>query len=172
MNKLKRNKNNSSNERTFLIEKIVGKKQEQGVSKYKVKWVGYDDKDNTWEPLVNLKGCEDLIADYEKSLIQEERILGKKLKRDNNFNEFEATPLPSSEKKYNRYKEIPATNTKQTKLQRTKSNGSPILKSNSLRSSVLSPTRKEDVETVTIPPNLEDKPSRNKLKEAVDKRFL
>ena len=31
-----------------------------------VKWVGYDSKSNTWEPLENLAGCEDMIAEFKE----------------------------------------------------------------------------------------------------------
>ncbi|TPX17228.1 uncharacterized protein E0L32_003346 [Thyridium curvatum] len=34
---------------------------------YLVKWKGYSDKDNTWEPKRNLSGCADLIQKFEAS---------------------------------------------------------------------------------------------------------
>ena len=33
-----------------------------GITQYNVKWVGYNNKDNTWEPIEHLAGCEDMIA--------------------------------------------------------------------------------------------------------------
>jgi hypothetical protein len=33
-----------------------------------VKWEGYEEKNNTWEPLTNLSSCVTMIADYENEL--------------------------------------------------------------------------------------------------------
>ena len=45
-------------------EKIIAKRTVKGgESQWQVKWKGYDSKDNTWEPIGNLAGCEDMIAD-------------------------------------------------------------------------------------------------------------
>ena len=41
-------------------EKIVAERLARGVTQYMVKWAGYDTKDNTWEPIENLAGCEDI----------------------------------------------------------------------------------------------------------------
>ena len=38
---------------------------------YLIKWKGYDDKDNTWEPIENIY-CEDLIKEFEKTYDDEE----------------------------------------------------------------------------------------------------
>merc|ERR1711942_100106 len=56
----------SEEEETFEVEKILDMKEEDGVSKYLVKWLGYDkEADNTWEPLENLD-CEDKIKLFEE----------------------------------------------------------------------------------------------------------
>ena len=31
-----------------------------------MKWTGYADKDNTWEPIEHLAGCEDMIAEFKE----------------------------------------------------------------------------------------------------------
>ena len=59
---------------TYEPEKIVAQRLAKGVTQYQVKWVGYETKDNTWEPMEHLAGCEDMIADYkerEKTRIQQ-----------------------------------------------------------------------------------------------------
>ncbi|KAL1507092.1 hypothetical protein AB1Y20_007951 [Prymnesium parvum] len=47
-------------------EKVVAQRLAKGVSQFLVKWVGYESKDNTWEPIENLAGCEDIIADFKE----------------------------------------------------------------------------------------------------------
>ena len=45
-------------------ERIVAKRTVKGGNtQWQVKWKGYDAKDNTWEPIDNLAGCEDMIAE-------------------------------------------------------------------------------------------------------------
>ena len=45
-------------------EKIIGQRLSKGVTTFNVKWVGWADKDNTWEPIEHLAGCEDMIAEF------------------------------------------------------------------------------------------------------------
>lgn len=51
----------------FEVERIVGKRNEEGVTQYKVKWSGYSSDDCTWEPIEHLAGCQELIDAYNKS---------------------------------------------------------------------------------------------------------
>lgn len=48
------------------VEAIWGKKVEEGVTYYRVKWWGYSSDDNSWEPVSNLASCEMLIAKFEE----------------------------------------------------------------------------------------------------------
>lgn len=55
-------------EGTYLIEKILNMKIEEGQRQYLIKWQGYDDpNDNTWEPLANLQNLTQDIIDYERA---------------------------------------------------------------------------------------------------------
>jgi hypothetical protein len=48
-------------------ETIVGQRLAKGgITQYNVKWAGYESKHNTWEPIENLAGCEDMIAEFKE----------------------------------------------------------------------------------------------------------
>lgn len=46
------------------VEKLL-KRSKRG-DRFLVKWEGFSDKHNTWEPLENLSGCRDLVDDFIK----------------------------------------------------------------------------------------------------------
>ncbi|RFU74948.1 chromo domain [Trichoderma arundinaceum] len=50
------------------VEEIVDSRIDQGTLQhwFKVKWKGYTNKDNTWEPKTNLTNCKTLVEKYEK----------------------------------------------------------------------------------------------------------
>ncbi len=50
----------------YDVEKIVNKKIVNGKLFYFVKWEGYSDEDNTWEPAKNLSHLDILIKRFEK----------------------------------------------------------------------------------------------------------
>ena len=61
-------------------EKIVGERQKNmGGGKYEtqweVKWKDWDKKHNTYEPIKNLAGCEDMIVEYRERKRQRESEL-------------------------------------------------------------------------------------------------
>ena len=61
-------------------EKIVGERQKNmGGGKYEtqweVKWKDWDKKHNTYKPIKNLAGCEDMIAEYKERKRQRESEL-------------------------------------------------------------------------------------------------
>lgn len=51
-------------EPTYVVESIVGHRKVGQVREYKVRWVGYSAKDDTFEPLENLWNAVDFIYDY------------------------------------------------------------------------------------------------------------
>lgn len=45
---------------SYIVEKIVDKRP-----LYLVKWLGYPNSENTWEPIENLSSCHEMIEDFE-----------------------------------------------------------------------------------------------------------
>lgn len=50
-------------ENEFEVEKILDQKDQ----KYLIKWKGYDDTENTWEPRQNLKNCHQLLRHFQQN---------------------------------------------------------------------------------------------------------
>src|SRR5258705_8849118 len=48
----------------FDVDKIVDSKRFGKVIKYRVRWKGYDETDDTWEPLENVSKVIDLVKDF------------------------------------------------------------------------------------------------------------
>lgn len=51
----------------YEVERIVQRRTEGGKVLYQVKWKGYKEEENTWEPRDHLTGCQELVDTYEKS---------------------------------------------------------------------------------------------------------
>lgn len=50
----------------WYVEKVVDKRTRKGIE-YLIKWEGFPDFENTWEPIKNLEGSKDAIQEYEQS---------------------------------------------------------------------------------------------------------
>ena len=54
----------TSNE--YEVEEILDSRLVEGLRQYLIKWKGYDDSENTWEPKTNLKNCWALLKRYHR----------------------------------------------------------------------------------------------------------
>ena len=48
----------------FLVESIRKERVSNGETQFLVKWLGYPEHENTWEPLKHLDDCEDLVEEF------------------------------------------------------------------------------------------------------------
>ena len=71
-----------SDEENFEVETIVDKKIEGDKQLYLIKWKGYPESDNTWEPFENLTECAEQISQFELAQVE-----GEPSKDDNNRSE-------------------------------------------------------------------------------------
>jgi len=65
----------------YEVEKILGKRKRQGGVEYLIKWAGYDNSQNTWEPEENLD-CADRIKDFEEKNLAAEQAKKEKKTRE------------------------------------------------------------------------------------------
>lgn len=75
-------------EEEYTVEKVVDSRMRGGRREYLLKWKGYPDSENTWEPEANLD-CPDLISEYEDK--QKKKLAEKEKKRKQNGEDESST---------------------------------------------------------------------------------
>jgi hypothetical protein len=61
--------NESIDDEEYEVERILDKRTRQGKVEYLVKWLGYENCDNSWEPITHLN-CPQLIQEFEYRQLQ------------------------------------------------------------------------------------------------------
>ena len=65
----------------FVVKSILAKRTRQGKLEYRVRWLGYGEDDDTWEPKRNLTNVHEKIAEFEAKEMADEivKVLGFQL---------------------------------------------------------------------------------------------
>lgn len=62
-----------SEQEIYEVERIVRRRKKRGVWMYRVKWKGFDTKENTWEPEENLTSCKEMLENFLKNCTRRQR---------------------------------------------------------------------------------------------------
>jgi chromodomain-containing protein len=55
---------NQETEIEYDVEKIIDKRVRNGVIEYKIRWLGFDESEDTWEPTKHLS-CPEKVREFE-----------------------------------------------------------------------------------------------------------
>jgi hypothetical protein len=50
----------------YEVETILSSRKQGTVTQYLIKWLGYDDSENTWEPAKHLKHCQQMLEEFHR----------------------------------------------------------------------------------------------------------
>jgi hypothetical protein len=97
MPKTKASNNNDKN--IYFVESILDKRVQTGRIEYLIKWEGYDEQHNSWEPKKNVSSV--LIKEFENNMTQND----SKTKKTNSNNNKSLSKIVKTNKKVNKVKE-------------------------------------------------------------------
>ena len=106
----KKNNNNS----IFFVEKILGVKKINGITHYKCKWIGFSNKQNSYEPASSFKDpkiIQILLKDYKKSLEKKNNEKNEISDSDSNYDDDYINNNLINKKNVNEKKKIKHDNT-------------------------------------------------------------
>ena len=110
-------------EEEYVVERVVDKRvKANGKVEYFLKWLNYDDSDNTWEPVENID-CKNLIKEFETNLMKKTKCSPAAAAADKRQEKTENLPSASPMNKSKQTKsETPKNKAKQQKPDSLKKN--------------------------------------------------